>query len=248
MKISGSIALVTGANRGIGSEYVSQLLERGAAKIYVAARDPESLKSMVDGGGGKLVPLKLDVTNADDVASAAALASDVTLLINNAGYAAFEGAMSAGDMKAARQEMEVNYFGKLALCRAFAPLLASSGGGVIVNMLSMLGLLSLPAAATYSASKAAALSVTRSIRAELASQKTAVIGVMAIQTETDMGGALPEPRLSPHEVVSDVLDAVEAGKSEEVFAGELTRQRNAGFETNPKGVQDMLLQMLPQKR
>jgi NAD(P)-dependent dehydrogenase (short-subunit alcohol dehydrogenase family) len=157
MDITGSVALVTGANGGIGRAFVGALLKRGAAKIYIAARDPASLSDLLKGSDGRLVPLRLDVTDAAQVAAAATAAPDVTLLVNNAGYAAFQGAIAAPDISAARREMDVNYFGPLALTRAFKPALAASGGGAVVNMLSMAALVSLPVTGTYSASKAAFL-------------------------------------------------------------------------------------------
>jgi NAD(P)-dependent dehydrogenase (short-subunit alcohol dehydrogenase family) len=119
MNISGSIALVTGANGGIGTVFVSQLLARGAAKVYIAARDTASLRQLLASGDRRLVPLPLDVTDPDQVAAAASVANDVNLLINNAGYAAFEGAISAPGLDDARREMDVNYFGTLAMTRAF---------------------------------------------------------------------------------------------------------------------------------
>lgn len=246
MKIADSVVLVTGANRGIGRTFVEELLKRGAAKIYVAARDTTSLSELFKGGDRRLVALPLDVTDADQVAAAASVASDVTLLINNAGYAAFEGAISAPDMNDARQEMEVNYFGPLALTRAFAPVLAKSSGAVL-NMLSMLSLVSLPMAATYSASKAAGLSLTRSIRAELGGQGTQVVGVLAVQTETAMGAKLPEPRLSPLEVVSDALDAIESGTNDEVVAGAQSRGIHQAFTADPQKVQAMMSTRLPKR-
>jgi short-subunit dehydrogenase len=194
-------------------------VKRGAAKIYVTARDPASLSVLLQDGDSRLVPLTLDVTDPAQVDAAAIAVPDVTLLVNNAGDAAFEGAISASDLTGARQEMEVNYFGPLALPRAFKPVLAASGGGAVLNMLSMVALVSLPMAATYSASKAAFLSLTRSIRAELAAQNTLVFGVMAVQTGTALGARLPSPRLTPREIVFDALDAVQADTNEEVFAG-----------------------------
>lgn len=244
MKIANSVALVTGANRGIGRTFVEELLKRGVAKIYVAARDTASLAELLKNGDRRLVALPLDVTDPDQVAAAASVASDVTLLINNAGYAAFDGAISAPDMEDARREMDVNYFGPLALTRAFAPALA---GGAVVNMLSMLSLISLPMAATYSASKAAGLSLTRSIRAELGGQGTQVIGVLAVQTETEMGAKLPEPRLSPLEVVTDALNAVETGTNDEVVAGVQTRNIYEAFSADPKKVQAMMSTKLPKQ-
>ncbi|BDI29561.1 short-chain dehydrogenase [Capsulimonas corticalis] len=246
MNIHGSVALVTGAHGGIGRAFVAELLKRGAAKVYITARDPASLSALLESGDHRLVPLTLDVTDPAQVAAAAVAASDVTLLINNAGYAAFEGAISAPDLTYARQEMEVNYFGPLAMTRAFAPVLAASGGGAILNMLSMVSLVSLPVAATYSASKAAFLSVTRSIRAELTAQGTPVVGILAVQTETEMGAKLPEPRLTPEEVVSDALDAVQAGANEEIAAGALSRNAYNAFTADPKALQAKMSTRLPQ--
>lgn len=245
MNIAGCTALVTGANRGLGQAYVSELLKRGSANVYVAARDPASLTELLRSGGGRLVPITLDVTDPSQVAAAVKAAPDVTLLVNNAGHAAFEGAISAANLTAARQEMEVNYFGPLALTRAFAPVLARSGGGAVVNMLSMLALVSLPMAATYSASKAAFLSLTRSIRAELAAQHTLVVGVMAVQTETDMGTRLPSPRMTPQEVAADALEAVQSGTNDEVFAGQMTRNALQAFTADPKGFQAKMSTRLP---
>ena len=191
--------------------------------------------------------MALDATDPDQVAAVASAAKDVTLLINNAGYSAFEGAIAAPDMDAARREMDVNYFGTLAMTRAFSPFLAASGGGAVLNMLSMLSLVSLPRAATYSASKAACLSLTRSIRAEFAAQGAQVIGVIAVQTETAMGAKMPEPRMRPQEVVSDALDAVEAGANDEIVAGAQSRNVYQQFTADPKAVQAMMLTRLPQR-
>jgi short-subunit dehydrogenase len=175
------------------------------------------------------------------------VACDVTFLVIYAGYAAFQGAISASDLDGARREIEVNYFGTLSMARAFAPQLGAAGGGAILNMLSMLSLVSLPVAATYSASKAAALSATRSIRAELAWQATQVVGVLAVQTETAMGAALPEPRMTPEEVVKDALDAVQAGTSDEIAAGAQTRKIYEAFIADPKGLQAMMSTRLPHR-
>lgn len=247
MNINGSVALVTGANSGIGQAFVTELLKRGAAKIYVAVRDAAVLTDLFQIGDSRLVPLILDVTNPEQVQAAAVTAADVTLLVNNAGYAAFEGAISAPDLTQARQEMEVNYFGPLALTRVFKPVLAASGGGAVLNMLSMVALVSLPMAATYSASKAAFLSLTRSIRAELTAQGTLVVGVMAVQTETPLGARLPPPRLTPQEVVCDALDAIQADFNDEVFAGDLTRAAYQAFSADPKAFQAKMSTRLPQR-
>jgi short-subunit dehydrogenase len=243
MDIAGSIAFVTGANGGIGRAFVTEFLKRDAAKIYVAARDLDSLSNLLKQNDGRLVPIKLDVTNATEVSAAAGATSDVKLLINNAGYAAFQGAIAASDLSAARREMDVNYFGPLALTRSCKTALA---GGAVVNMLSMAALVSLPLMGTYSASKAAFLSVTRSIRAELAAQGTIVVGVLAVQTESAIGARLPPPRMRPVEVAADALDAVQAGKSEEIAAGSLTYGAYEAFTADPKAFQAKMSIRLPQ--
>ncbi|MDW5312816.1 SDR family oxidoreductase [Rhizobium sp. PL01] len=243
-KIENAVALVTGANRGIGREFVTELLRRGARKIYLGARDPATLAELVALDPTRLVPLKLDVTNAADVANAAKSADDVTLLINNAGFAGEQGVISAPDLTIARNEMEVNYFGVLALSKAFAPILAKAGQSSIVNVLSILSLMTVPFLGTYSASKAAGLSATRSIRAELKGQGTQVIASMPVQVDTEMGKNLPEPRLKPSDVASETLDGVEHG-TEEVFPGELSRKAATAFAADPKGVQAHMSTRLP---
>lgn len=244
MKIEGSVVLLTGANGGIGRSYVAELLKRGAAKIYLAVRDPASLSEILKSGDQRLVPLKLDVTDEAQVAEAALTAKDVTLLINNAGYAGGTSAVTTLDVAKARREMDVNYFGLLSLTSAFAPVLKATGGGAIINVASFLSLVTLPIWGTYSASKAAALAATRSLRAELAAQGTAVVGVMPVQVETDMGQGLPAPRVAPQDVAIESLDAVEQ-RIDEVFPGELTKQRAAAFAADPKAVQAYLSAIIP---
>lgn len=180
MKIAGSIALVTGANGGIGRQLVAELLKRDAAKIYVAARKPHLLEDLVAAGKGRVVAIGLDVTDEAEVQAAARAAGDVTLLINNAGVATGAACIATPGLSDARQEMDVNYFGPLSLSRAFAPILKRNGGGAILNILSFLSLVTLPTAGTYSASKAAALSMTRGVRAELAAQHTQVVAAMPV--------------------------------------------------------------------
>lgn len=244
MNIANSIALVTGANGGIGRELVNELLKRNAAKIYVTARNPDTLADLVRAGNGKVVALKLDVTDETAVSAVAKTASDVTLLINNAGYASFQGCISNPSLADARQEMAVNYFGPLSLIRAFAPALKTAGGGAIVNILSFLSLVTLPVVGSYSASKAAGLSLTHSVRAELATQQTLVVAVMPVQVDTAMGASLPEPRLTTLEVATDTLNAVEQSQTE-VFPGELTRNAAEAYARDPKALQETLSKNIP---
>ena len=132
-QIDGITALVTGANRGLGKEFTQALLDAGAAKVYAGARDP----STIEVTDTRVVPVRLDITNPGDIAAAARDCIDVSLVINNAGAMLQTPFLSAPDMSAARTEMETNYFGTLAMARAFAPVLAAAGGGALVNMLSV---------------------------------------------------------------------------------------------------------------
>ena len=235
MKIDGSVVLLTGANGDIGRAFVQALLARGAAKIYLGARDAALLAPLLT-MSDRLVPLTLDLAKPDQVAAAATSASDITLLINNAGAAAFSGALSAQDTAGARQEMEVNYFGVLALAQALRDTPAFRGGGAIVNVLSILSLVTLPVAGTYSASKAAALALTRTMRAELKGRGVQVLGVLPVQVDTAMGAALPDPKLTPAEVADGTLDALEAGE-DEVFPGALSQGAARAFRADPVGMQ-----------
>lgn len=241
MKIEGSTVLITGANGGIGTAFVEELLARGAAKIYLGARDTAKLQPLL-GTSDKLVPLQLDVTKSDQIANAAETASDIDLLINNAGVAEFSGALAAKDDAAARREMEVNYFGVLNLTQALRDTPALRNGGII-NILSFLAQVTLPVAGTYSASKSASLALTRTLRAELKARGVTVVGVMPVQVDTEMGKALPEPRVKPSEVACEALDALEAGQ-DEVYPGAPSQGAAQAFKSDPAGIQAQLAGMV----
>jgi NAD(P)-dependent dehydrogenase (short-subunit alcohol dehydrogenase family) len=222
MKIHDSVAFVTGANRGIGLAFAQELLAGGARKVYAAARQPERITL------AGVERVRLDVTNPEHVAAAARQCSDVDLLINNAGIALWTGFLAPDSVEAARSEMETNYYGPLLLSRAFAPVLAKNGGGAIVNLLSVLSWVAVPSAGTYSASKAAAWSLTNWLRTALREQGTQVVGVHAGPIDTDMASNLTLPKVKPLEVVRQVLSAVEAGR-DEVLADDMTRQVKTGL-------------------
>ena len=207
MQIKGSVVLVTGANRGIGAEFVRQLKQRGATKIYAAARNADSVT--VDG----VEAIALDVTDAAQVAAAAELAGDVQLVINNAGSSSGLTFVD-GDLDGIRREFETNFYGPLALTRAFAPALAANGGGAVINALSALSWISAPGATVYAASKAAAWSLTDGIRLELAGQGTQVLGMHMGMVDTDMTAGFEIPKISPEAAVTAALDGLEAGLSE----------------------------------
>jgi NAD(P)-dependent dehydrogenase (short-subunit alcohol dehydrogenase family) len=231
MQIEHAVAFVSGANRGLGAQFVARLLDGGARKVYAAARDPGALAS----GDARIVPVALDITNAAQVAAAAALAGDVTLLVNNAGINRLDRAILARDETAARAEMDVNYFGTLAMCRAFTPALIANQGAV-VNMLSILARVALPMMGSLCASKAAALRMTECLRAELAQHDVRVLGVLPGAIDTDMSRDFPPPKLAVDEVVQAVFDAL-AGGPDEVYVGAMAQGVAAGLAADRAGVQ-----------
>ena len=216
MKIDGSVALVTGANRGLGQVYARELVARGAAKVYGAARNPAAVTEP------GVTPMALDITDPGRVAEVAQQCADVSLLVNNAGVLKYSTFTGVPDMDAARAEMETNYFGMLSMCRAFAAVLAANGGGAIVNMLSVSSFYNNPFDASYGASKAAAWSLTNGIRTELHHQGTLVVAVHAAYIDTDMAALTNAPKISPESVAQQAFDAVEAGQVE-VLADERSR-------------------------
>jgi NAD(P)-dependent dehydrogenase (short-subunit alcohol dehydrogenase family) len=216
MQIEGSVALVTGANRGVGRAFARALLDRGARTVYAGARDPGSV---TDPG---VTAIRLDITDPAQVAAAAERYRDVTLLINNAGVSR-GGSVLTGDPARIRDDFETNVFGTLAVSRAFAPVLAANGGGALVNVLSVLSFLVTPGSGSYSASKAAQWSLTNALRLDLHEQGTQVVGVHMGYLDTDMTAALDVPKGRPEDLVDQVLDAVAAGR-EEVLADEVTRR------------------------
>lgn len=225
MNIEGSVALVTGANRGIGNEFVRQLQERGASKIYATARTPS--KVHIPG----VEVLELDITDLQQVTHAAQQAADVSLLINNAGVATGSGLID-GDLDKIRLELDTHFYGNLAMARAFAPVLRANGGGAIINVLSALSWFSYPGAAAYSAAKAAAWSLTDGIRIELASQGTLVAGLHVGVVDTDMTAAWDVPKSDPADVVRAALDGLEAGLTE-ILVDETARQLKASLAAGP---------------
>jgi NAD(P)-dependent dehydrogenase (short-subunit alcohol dehydrogenase family) len=216
VKIEGAVALVTGANRGLGRVFTRELLARGAAKVYGAARSPDA---EVEPG---VTPLTLDITDADRITEVARQCADVSLLVNNAGVMLASSFIGTPTLESAHREMDTNYFGTLGMCRAFAPVLAANGGGAIVNMLSVSSFSTNPLDASYGASKAAAWSLTNGIRVELAHQHTLVVAVHASFIDTDMAALTDAPKISPESVAHQAFDAVEAGQIE-VLADERSR-------------------------
>ena len=240
MNVKDSVALVTGANRGVGAAYVRALLERGAAKVYAAMRSTAGYEAP----DGRVQPIEIDVTDHGRIARAAAECGDVTLLVNNAGVNHNQPISADAAQQNARDEMDVNFFGTMEMCRQFGPVLGGNGGGAIVNMLSILSRVNLPMIGTYCASKAATLSLTQGVRAELAAQGTLVVAVMPAAIDTRMGNMNPPPLEEPIDVASAALDAVEAGE-EDIFPGVVAGGVSQGLAADPKGVEKQFAEYLP---
>jgi NAD(P)-dependent dehydrogenase (short-subunit alcohol dehydrogenase family) len=231
MKIEGSIALVTGANRGLGKAIVSALLGAGAAKVYAAARDARTLGTP----DPRVVPLTLDVTKPEQIAAAAERARDVTLLVNNAGTLTSFDVLTAtpADIDA---DFRVQVHGTLAVVRAFVPALERAGGrggAAIVNVLSLTSLASFPAMGGYSASKAAAYSMTQALRPALKKKGIDVLAVLPGPIDTDMVKDLPMPKASPEDTARNLLVGIARG-DEEIFPDPMAREMGALWARSPK--------------
>ncbi|NYE64116.1 NAD(P)-dependent dehydrogenase (short-subunit alcohol dehydrogenase family) [Duganella sp. 1224] len=222
MNLKDAVVLVTGANRGLGKALAAAAVQAGARKVYAAARKPET----VDIAGA--TPLKLDVTNAADIAAAVRAIPDLTLLVNNAGIHVVGGVIRPDAVDAARAELEANFFGPLALSNAFAPVLGRNGGGAIINILSALSWASFPSTGTYSASKAAAWALTNGLRGELAGQNTQVVAAHMGYMDTDMTANVDAPKSAPADIAHAIYAGLQAG-DDEVLADEVSKQVRASF-------------------
>jgi NAD(P)-dependent dehydrogenase (short-subunit alcohol dehydrogenase family) len=220
MKLAGSTALVTGANRGFGRALATELLARGAT-VYAGARNPGS----VDLPGAR--PIHLDLNDPASIAAAVAEAGDVTLLINNAGSPPAANLLES-DLAAIRAEFDVHVFGTLSVSRAFAPQIAANGGGTILNVLSVLSWVTFPDVGAYSAAKAAEWSITNALRVQLAPQGVRVAGLHVGYMDTDMAADVTSPKSSPVDIARIALDGIEADLPE-ILADDLSRQVQAGL-------------------
>jgi NAD(P)-dependent dehydrogenase (short-subunit alcohol dehydrogenase family) len=221
MDITNSVAVVTGANRGLGRAFAQQLLARGA-KVYAAARNPESI------GLPGAIPLQLDITDPASVERAARVASDATFLINNAGSSTGQ-TLIAGDLDQIRLEMETHYFGTLLVTRAFAPIIEANGGGAVLNVLSVLSWAHPGAIGAYSGAKAAAWGQTDAVRDELAPKGIAVSALHVGYMDTDMAAHVPaDQKTDPAIVARLALDAVADGQAE-IIADDFTRAVKSGL-------------------
>jgi len=232
MKIEGSVALVTGASRGIGRSLVANLARAGAGRIYATARDPQALVPLVALDPKRVVALKLDVTDERDVAAAAKSAPDVNLLINNAGVLASYNVLSASQEQL-QQDFAVNFFGVLALVKGFLPVLERANGAAIANVLTVVSLASRPVIGGYSASKAAAFSLTQSLRPELKAKKIDVHTVIPGAVDTDMIRSFPISKTSADEVAAAIVSGIDRG-DEDILTDPMAKEAFQGWLKNPK--------------
>lgn len=203
--VADKVVVVTGGRRGLGAALVEEVLARGARKVYSTAR------SAFTDDRPQVVTRELEVRNADSVSALARIAGDADIVINNAGIL-LPGSLLTGSFEDITKTFDINVFGPLRVTRAFAPILAANGGGAVVNVHSVLSWLA--GSGAYGGSKAAIWSVTNSLRLELASQNTQVVGVHAGFIDTDMVADIPMQKTTPAEVARRIVDGLEAGAVE----------------------------------
>jgi NAD(P)-dependent dehydrogenase (short-subunit alcohol dehydrogenase family) len=243
MEIKGSVALVTGGNRGIGEAFVRALIGAGAARVYVGARDPANAAHLAAEFPGQALAVRLDVTRPEQIEAAAAACGDVSILINNAGAFLNRRLIAAPDLAAAREEMEVNYFGPVALCRAFAPILARNGGGAIVNVLSSGGLVAVPAMGGYSPSKFAGRAAAACIRAELAGQGTQVTALIVGSVDTRMAAHVAGHKEAPADIAKAGIAAIRRA-IDEMDTDLMAVEVRASLARDPKALERSMARML----
>ncbi len=235
MKVAESVALVTGANRGIGKAFVEQLLALGVRKVYAAGRKLKDLESVVALDPKRVIPVQLDITNPESVAQAATQVTDLTLLVNNAGTAT-AGSVLTTPVQTLRNDMEVNYFGTISATQAFAPIIEKNGGGVVVNLLSVVSFVTFPMFGGYNASKAAEWSFTQALRADLAPKKIKVVGVFPGPIDTDMAKDIPFDKTPPIHVAQEVFAGIDAGH-EDIFPDPMSKQLYQGWKADHKAIE-----------
>jgi NAD(P)-dependent dehydrogenase (short-subunit alcohol dehydrogenase family) len=243
MRIEGSNVLVTGANRGLGKALVEAFVQRGAARVYAAGRNRRALEEAFENNPA-VVAVEMDVTDDISVAQAARLRADTNIVVNNAGVVTHARLIGSRSLAEARLEMETNFWGVLRVCRAFAPVLRGHGGGAIANILSMGALASMPFVGSYCASKAAALSLTQGVRAELAAQGTLVVGVIAGPIQTDMAREHEkEGRFPASMIAGAVVDGIEARQTT-VYPDPRSARLRDDFADDPAAVEAAFARLL----
>lgn len=243
MDIQGCVAIVTGANRGIGEGFVQELIEQGAALVYAGARDPASASHLEIAYPGKVIAVRLDVSCPEQIAAAAEACPDVSVLINNAGAFANRLLIGAADLDGAREEMEVNYFGPVAMARAFAPILKANGGGAILNVLSVGGMVAAPNMGGYSPSKFAMRAAGSCIRAELAGQGTSVTSLIVGSVDTRMAAHVKGTKEAPRDIARAAMRGITRGV-DEIDTDRFAIESRAAMARDPKALERAMARML----
>ena len=247
MEIEGATALVTGGNRGIGEAFVRALLAAGAARVHVGTRSVANAEALVAELGPRAVPIELDITHHDQVTAAARRCGQVSILVNNAGAFTGQTLLGAPDLDAARLEMETNYFGTLAMCRAFAPVLARHPSSAIVNVLSAGALVAVPAMGGYSPSKFAARALTTNVRAELAAQGTSVAALIVGSVDTRMAADVEGGKAAPAQIAAHGVRAIRKG-IDEIDTDQMALEVRAHLARDPKGLEAQMQRTLTRGR
>lgn len=223
--IKGKVALVTGANRGIGKVITETLLERGAARVYAAVRNPSTVTKLADSHPNRAVAIPLDLSKPESIVAAAQTTGDVQLVINNAGVLKGVPPLSPDAIENLATEIDVNLFGLIRMAQAYAPILKKNGGGAFVQLNSVASLRSFTPLATYCASKSAAYSITQALRDQLSEQGTHVLSVHPGPIATDMGDAagFSDIAESPSLVANGIINALAAGEFH-VFPDSMAKQ------------------------
>ena len=235
MDIKNATALVTGANRGIGHNLVAVLLAAGAKKVYAGARSLDSLKETVALAPDRVVAIQLDVTSESDVATLKKLASDVTLVINNAGTLDFGGPLEVA-FEAIERNFAVNFYGPLRVAREVAPIIEHNGGGAIVNVSTIVALASMPGLSGYNASKAALWSMTQSLRGALVPKGVMVHSVFPGPVDTEMAAAITFPKTSPAAVAQAIVDGIIANQ-EDIFPDPMSAEVYGAWRQDHKAIE-----------
>jgi NAD(P)-dependent dehydrogenase (short-subunit alcohol dehydrogenase family) len=243
MDIKGCVAIVSGANRGIGEAFVRVLMQQGAARVYAGARDPVSASHLEQEFSDRVQAIRLDVSDPSTIAAAVVACPDVSVVVNNAGAFTNRLLIGAEDLSGAREEMEVNYFGPVNMARAFAPILKTNGGGAILNVLSVGGILAAPNMGGYSPSKFAMRAAGTCIRAELAGQGTTVTSLIVGSVDTRMAAHVDGAKAAPEEIARAAMRGITRG-TDEIDTDRFAIESRAAMARDPKGLERQMAKMV----